>query len=705
MNVAPQRTKVTHGAEELGKRRKGYNDKEALDIVLSKTSAESRSKDTIHTSLERLWFECVTAYAGNATESLVDIFAAPDSAALLARTSGDDRYQVNLIAALVLRQVARLCASKGRYTTLPRSSDFRDVRAAKVGDHLLSYWHDRLNMDAVRRDAAFWSVICGTGFVYTDWDARAGTKKRRYIDPMDGTVFQEQDVPEKFRPMYEALGAYDDEPEGEIVGEALGPFQVLMPTRYPQLDQSPWIVIEHVRSMEWLWEHYPDKAKDIRPENFTDTKVSTWWRKLSGVVLGRGAVVPGASAYHDEAVVVREFWRPPSRMVEKGARIVVCDQMLLENAPHPAYEGKVEDRYPVKMLRYSNVPGRLHGMGMVEHLLSSQRDYNRARSQLDRQRDQLSVAQWMAPKGNGLRTLRNNYGDLWEYEQNKRPERLDPPQISTAHLASLDHNLNDMRWVSSQSEVTQGSTIPGVRSGTAIRQLQERDAETMGIAYEEHQAAMQATARRILSLTAANMSKPRAVVIYGAAQAVDIEYFVGEDLRGNNTVVVQPGSMQPKSKALAREDAMDLMSVGALDPQDPTHARRIFQALDVGDMDATFTDHDQNERRAGIENDLIARPQIDEVTGRPQPPPDVMDYDDHQVHIQTHIRWLQTDEGDAADPAIKQVMLAHLQKHYRLAAMQAMALAQAQGAGQPQGSPPKETGQPSPPKRSSSSAP
>lgn len=702
MNQVAQKRSLAHGAELLTQRRKRYTDAEALDIVLSKTSADSRSKDTIFTQLERLWFHAVHAYAGNATESLADYFANPDIATLISQQT-NDQYKANLIAPLVLRQVARLCSSKGRYSTLPRSSDFRDRRAAKVGDHMLNYWHDRMKMDEIRRDAAFWAVITGHAFVYVDWDKHAGTRRRRYYDPMDGRVFSEDDVPERYRAAYEAMGAYEDEPEGEILGEAMGPFQVLMPCRYKNLSEVPWMVIERVRSMEWLWEHYPDKAKHIRPESFTDTKVSRWYQRLAGIVLDRGAVVPGSTAFADEAVVVREFWRPPSAMVEKGAKIVVCEQMLLENSPHPASEGKVDDRYPVFQMRYNLVPGRLHGMGMVEHLLSPQRDYNRARSQLDRQRDSLSVAQWMAPKGHGMSVLRNNYGDLWTYEQGKRPERLDPPQISQGHLASLDHNLNDLRWISSQSEVTQGSTIPGVRSGTAIRQLQERDAETMGAAYEEHQGCMQAVARRILSLTAQHVQRPRAVVIYGKARAVDVSYFVGADLRGNTTVVVEPGSMQPRSKALAREDVLDAMSIGALNPQDPNHARIVFKSLEMGELSDSFHDQEQNERRAEIENDLIARPQLDELTGRPIPPPDVRVYDDHQIHIQKHVEWLQSDEGDGADPILQSIMEAHIQKHSRLAAMQAMALAQAQGAGQPQGSPPKETGTPSPPKREGSS--
>lgn len=684
--------------ELLTKRRKRYTDREALELVQRRGSGEARGRNIVHSALERLWFRCVATYV-DPRFAQADLFVGLDSAPMILEDQGE--YRSNHIQSFVMRQVSRLSQAKGRFQTLPESSDWRDQRASKVGDHLLAHWHAQLKMTDARRALSFWQVVCGTGGLYTRWDPYAGKTERVYRNPLDGDIpVQASNLDPQTRAMYEALDAYSDEPEGDLVLEAISPFQVLTPAQYDSLDTCPWMVIEHVRSMEWMWRHYPKAAKDLRPEDFGDYRIGSWWRRLAGIVTGHNAtLIPGTPNFDEEAVVVREFWRPPSPMVEEGAYVVASQSQILENSPHPAHEFGVDIRFPVALARLQPVPGRLWGMGMVEHLIEPQREYNDSRGEAIKHRRILSHPQWLVQKGTNLTSTRANIGDLWEYSGQRPPMLQNPPALSQAHMVSKDDALNDMRLLASQTEVSQGQTIPGVRSGAAIRALQERDLETVGPAYEEHESCVQQTSTAMLRWSARRMSRKRAIRIYGQDESSDVQYFQGSDLRGSTTVVVSPGSMAPKSKAMIQENVLNMMQMGGMQVQDPDQARIIYDALEVPIPTGTFALHDRNKRRANIENDLFAAAASDPVTGAPPVWPDVQPHDDHQIHHVEHTAFMLTDTYENLPPEVKMAVQAHDLKHVQAIARLVMAQAQMAAQKPQQGSEPRETGVASPPKR------
>ena len=687
--------------ELINKRRRRYTDEEALELVQRGSLSETATKDPAKRALERLWFRCVSWYIGQNTNAADALFYShPDLADLVAEP--DSSYSANHIMPLVLRQVARLSQNDGKYEALPKTPDHADKRAAKVAERIWHHFHRELDFKSVRSEVAFWAVICGTGFGLVEWDPDHGEKRRRYSNPFGEDVPLE---PEHER-FLESMGEFEDVAEGDLILEAISPFQVTVPGDFTRLETMPWLILERVRSIDWLHEHYPEHASKIQPQDLNMTMSSQYWRRLASIVRNSGFAVGGLGSIVDnESVIIREFWRPPSAMVKDGARIVACNGQLLANEPHPQVSHGVNIRFPLRMMRYALAPGRFWGVGMVEHLIGPQAEYNRAREQLSKHRDQANKAKWLADRGAELTPTPNGDGEVWEKNPNARVDAVVPPALSQAHVLTPEMALQDMRLIASQSEVSQGQTPPNVRSGVAIRALQERDVETVGYAFEQMEAFCGNMASDALEWAARFMTLPRAIRLYGENRAGDILYFTGADMRGNTRVIVQPRSMAPRSRAAAMENVFTMVELGLINPQDPEDRRYALHTLEVGELDDTFSFIDANVRRAQEENELFFEPRFDLVTGMMKPMPDVQPHDDHQIHLREHTRAQLSDRWEQTDPAIKMYLLAHNVKHQQ-EMLKALLAAQQLGAGQQQnrGSPPKETGKPSPPKREATQA-
>lgn len=681
--------------ELINRRRTKYTDEEALELVQRGTISETSSKDVAKLALERLWFRCIAWYIGQNTNSAEALFFNnPDLAGLVAEP--DLGYRANHIFPLVLRQVARLAQQDGRFEVLPKTPDWRDIRAAKVAEKIWAHYHAELDFKSTRAELAFWAVCTGTGFGLTEWDVDAGDKRRIYDNPFGEDVpLEPQD--EQF---LDRLGMYRDVAEGELIQEALGPFQVTVPGDFARLDQMPWLVIERVRSIEWMWKHYPSKAAKIRTEDIRLTMSSQYWRRLASIVRNSGFSLGGLSSLSDnESLIVREFWRPPGALVRDGARIVACNGTLLENSPHPKVERGIDIRYPVQMMRYALAPGRFWGVGLVEQLIGPQAEHNEARTQLADHRNNANKIKWMAPRGAELTPTPAIGGEVWEYNAERgRPEAAVPPPLSQAHVLTPEMALNDMRLIAGQSEVSQGQTPPNVRSGVAIRALQERDIETVGYSFESMEAVCQKMATDALKWIEKSVTAPRAAYMYGHDRVGDLFYFLGGDMRGNIRVRVVPRSMAPRSRAAVMENAYTLAELGFLIPTNPEDRRYVLHAVDVGELDDAFSVIDQNIRRAQEENEMFANPRQDMVTGDYLPWPDVKPQDDHQLHITEHTRFELTDRWEHLDPIIQMAERAHRLKHQQELVKVLLAAATQQAAAQPQ----KEPGKPSPPKRDAS---
>lgn len=678
-------------------------DQEAFDLVRGRGGQTVGGRDPVHLTLERVWFTNIAYFLGlqrveaGEVEHLLD----PNWALLEAP------FVANHIFRIVMATVSRISASRPQIDVIAKSNDIQDTIGAKVADYFLKHYDDHFNFRQQKRDLGFWLCCTGNGFTETDFNPRAGKKLRIYKNPFDQSPVHPSQLEQQDRAWLDKTNAFEEKAPGEITCDVLGPFQVFVPPGYIKLEEMPWVVIENDRSLDWLWDNYPDAAKQVTPDELDTTPEAQYKRRLASLVGRHGFSMPGRADDYSELVRVRTMWWKPSTRFPKGRKIVVTRNLVLENIPHPHHERMADKEYampfPIVHHRYCPVPGRFWGMGLVEHLIAPQREYNKTRYQMMQMRDILATPQWISPKGAELTSTRNDYGDVWEYSPNGgRPELVNPPALSQMHVEAQQSSLYDMQTISAQSEVSQAQVPTGVRSGVAIQALQEKDMSVMGVPVEELEDSTKKVSENLLKLTETYLEAPQMLTIYGEFEGADVFVYKGSDIGGNVRVRVAPGSMMPKSKAEQAEKAMNLTQLGVLNPAlSPKDRRVVLKAtLDGRDVAGYFREEDQDRRRANIENQMFLKPQVDRTTGQESPYPDVNDDDDHAAHLEEHLVFKKSDAFERLPIMRKMAFEAHMAKHKEAIAqlMQTQALmAGMQGGGG--GSQPKEPGKPSQPKQ------
>lgn len=674
-------------------------DQEAMDLVWTRGAQTVGGRDPVHIALERQWFVNIANFLGlqRVEAGELDLFLDPNWA------PAESQYTANHISRIVMGTVSRISSARPQIDVIPKTTDTEDQIGAKVADAFLKHYDDRFNFRKIRREHGFWLACTGNAFTETNWNPRAGKKTQVFTNPFDQQLLHPAQVGEFDQQWLTQLGAAGEQQEGDIEVEALGPFNVFTPPGYTDLEKMPWLVVEHDRSVDWIWDNYPEAARQITPDELDTSIEAQYQRRLSVLVGKHGFSMPGRADDYSELIRVKTMWIRPSNRIPKGRKIVVTKTLVLENVPHPYHEAGVDMAFPVIHHKYCPVPGRFWGMGIVEHLLGPQREYNRTRHQIMQMRDVHSTPRWMAPRGSELGVTRSDTDDIWEYNPfGGRPEMVQPPAMPQIHLESSQGAIYDMQTISAQSEASQAQVPTGVRSGVAIRALQEKDLSVLGVTVEDYEDGTKRVSENLLKLTNKFVQIPQMLRVYGEFRGADVMIYKGTDIRDNTSVRVVPGSMMPKSKAEAMQNVMDGVQIGALNPaMNPRDRRLYFKTMEFGDGEKYFAEEDADRRRANIENQMFLRPQINPQTGEPAAYPAVSDYDDHQAHMEEHLLFVKTDAYERLPIMRKNAIIAHLAMHQEAIAQmvqtQALMSGMAEGGG---GSKPRELGKPSAPKAS-----
>lgn len=634
----------------------GLRPEELNSILMAARPYSGRRRDGYFMALHRAWWINLLYYAGIQSLDVPEVLENVDPGIMLENGS----YVANHILRLVQSNITRLSMAKADWSVIPNTPDQQDQEGARVGQHLLDYAWEYLDIQRKRLEINLWLDTCGNAFLYTGWNMEAGETRRYYTDPLSGQPLAPQQMRPEARQFVESLGAYEDKADGDWDCEVIDPFNVFFNPRFRDFKKMPWVLVRRTMSIEEVWDRYPKRAGGIPPEQTKRRGGGLYAERLATLTHRPGMGLAGINA-DESAIQVDEFWCPPSKRCPEGLYIIAAGDHILESGPHPLVEKGLDIRFPLVPFQNLGMPGRFHAMSTVEHLIGPQREYNRSRQQVIQHRDVLSVPQWLSPIGSLAKgARRNEFGDIWEYNPRVgKPELVNPPNLGDAQIVSGTQAQQDMQIIASFSEASLGQMPQGARSGNAVAMLQERDQLAIGGTVMLSEQSWQAVGTNLLKLAWGYMELPRAIAIYGESRQSDLKYYKGKDLNGNTRVWIKPGSMTPKSKAATSELLIQLMQHGAINPMDPREKRLILETLDVGGRDRLFAIQDAARRRARIENMMFAKPD-------PSPQfafPDVTIWDDHQAHYETHLEFLYTDEYEMLDPMLKLMFQAHVNKH------------------------------------------
>jgi hypothetical protein len=599
------------------------------------------------------------------------------------------RLKINKIRPAMRTQVSRMTSQKPTASVIPSSSEDDDILAAEAGESVWEHLSDTEEYNKHLTTACWWASNTGVGYIKTEWDSS----------------FLDEDA-------NNGEGA-----KGKIKYSSPTPFHIHVPNLLERdIEDQPFVIHAFTLTMEEV----KNQFGDLIPEDKEPTVVSTNEIMETQYLNLKG----GTSNAMPDSCLVMEAWIKPgaSNLFPKGGLVIVVDDVIvyksLDGIPHK------HRQYPFSKID-DVLSGGYYSTSVIEDLIPLQKEYNRNRSQSVESRNIISKPGFFVQEGAvDVSKWRATAGQIIPVKPGfSNPVPIQYQGLPPSHAQDLDTINKDFEDISGQHQVSKGSAPSGVTAATAITFLQEQDQSFMAPTYASIELATQKVARQSLILAVQYWDEPRLIKATGIDQVMSVRFLSRSDIKNGTDIRIEAGSSLPVSKAARNAFFMDLINRGII-PGDKglellnlPNMRSYYAIIKVDENQATR--ENIRLRQTPAEEIIAAREQAeaqkqqylmemgfegDENLAREDPviaqlldkldramlP--VNDWDNHEIHIYVHQRFMKSQAFENMDPAIQDEFIKHVEDHK--AAQQSAQLTQLMMGGTTGGDPSMEGGMP-----------
>lgn len=520
------------------------------------------------------------------------------------------RLVCNKIKPIVRTELAKITKERPTAFVMPATGDDDDLVAAQAAEQIYEHVSRDLGYHKIVRRAAFWTLICGSGFI-KDW-----------FDPK----------------ATDSSGV-----KGAIMAEPVSPFH-FFPGDYVEETMNGQPHVFHVVSKSPDWVQTTFKKRVLPDAGASNGMLESKFLTALGV----------NTSTHPSMVAVKEMWVRPGAYSRypNGAVIMWANDTLLNITEKWPYE---HQEYPFSKI--DHVPtGRFYGDSTIVDLIPLQKEYNRTRSQIVEAKNRMSKPQLTAARGSvDASKVTSEPGLIIFYTPGFQPPTPIPlVDIPSYVIQELDRIQRDMDDISSQHEVTKGSTPPGVEAATAIAYLQEEDDSKLAYTVASLEEAVERLGKHTLSHVKQFWTAQRTIRVTGDSGAFESFVFSGSNVRGNTDLRIEAGSATPRSKAAKQAFITELGKLGWITPD------RALRYLDMAETGRLYEETQVDARQAQRENLRLA---AGDDTVR------VNEWDEHMVHAAEHNLFRKKQAFEKLPDEIKQMFNAHVTMHQQVLAM------------------------------------
>ena len=536
-----------------------------------------------------------------------------------------NRGAFNHIAPIIDSRVAKLTKMKPIMSVKAAGAEESDVKNAKLATALVNSSYQRLSLGDVISKTTGWSESCGTGFYFIGWNPDAG----KLLGEVDGKkVF-----------------------EGDVVVESVSPFEI-----YPDS-----LCYENIESCESIIRARAMKTADV--ERLYGITVAGEDVKVFGV----DKAATGKSIVHDSVLVLEKYERPTADFPD-GRLIVACEKTILYMGELPYVNG-VEGRRGFPFVKQNSIDkaGCFFGMSMVERLIPVQKAYNAVKNRKQEFLNRLTMGVVAVEDGSvdtdELAEEGLSPGKIIVYRQGANPPALMGTGTMPTDLnREEDRLLNEFILLSGVSEFSRSTDVAAGTSGVALQLLIEQEDARLNAVTENVRSAIRETAKQMIRLFKQFATSTRLLRTAGEQGKVELYYFNSSDL-GSDDVVFDTESELSYTPAQKKSAVYELIDAGLLTDDTGKLSERtkakLLEILGFGSIDNTLDIESLHINKADEEN----------LSGFKKPI-GVDEYDDHELHIAEHTRFLLSAESEGVrnNPETKENALGHLRAHKTMAA-------------------------------------
>lgn len=544
------------------------------------------------------------------------------------------RRVFNHIAPTIDTRVAKLTRLRPALHVRAFSDEERDVKAAKLASGVIGYVRERIGLDASVARATLWSETCGSAFYKIAWDEKGG---RQVAVDGDGA------------PVY----------EGEVSVTVVPPFEIFPDSLAAEsLEEVQSLIHAQAVPVSYIAERFGVQLKGRELTELCLTGYSEPSASKNPVLQAGGNRTP----VRDSEILIERYTRPTA--AEKEGRLeIVAGGKLLYVGPLPYRNGERGERgFPFVKQDCLRLPGAFFGSSVIDRLVPVQRAYNAVRNRKHEFLNRLSMGVLTVEDGSvdaeELAEEGLSPGKVLVYRQGGRaPEMLDCGSVPSEFEAEEERLEREFVLISGVSDLSRNSTPANVTSASGLQLLLSQDDSRLAATTDNIACAVKETGRHILRLYRQFAGSARLLTVTGENKRTQVYYFNAAELSASDIVFESEDAVTPEQK---RETLMKLFEAGLLTGEDgrlsEENRNRILEAFGFGSYENARDISSLHIAKAGEEN-----------LGMKERETEPDSYDDHELHIKEHIRFLLSEEfKKCGSERVKARFLSHIEKHKKL---------------------------------------
>ena len=569
-----------------------------------------------------------------------------------------ERETFNQIAPLVETRIANLKKINYMMKVKPATNELDDYAKAETSTSVLQHTQKVTDFETKKNTAIAWNELCGNCFFLSWWDKDKGEKY---------AVEQILDIDENGMEKSKETAYY----QGDLDYGLITPYEIYPESIFKQtVEAQRSIILEQTKTVEDIFDLYGIKVEGSNIETFELTPVGSG----GGFGYENTTVTIGHRTIDNAEKVITYFERPSKHKPNGQMIIIVGDKELVYYGDLPY------SRIPIVQSVCIEVAGQFFGKSAIERMIPIQRAYNGCVNRIHEYIKQIAIGSYIAEEGSI---------DIEEYEQNGQAPgaMLVYKQGSQAPIPVPNGNLpqeimterynlkQDMEYAAGVSQLmVYGQAPSGVTSGKALDNLMEIDNTRLSLTGDNIRNAVRKLAIMWLEIYKKYATTHRIVNYVGGNNIGKAIIWSNEDINSYDVDYVTENELLMSEDA-QKQRFFDAYNMGLFTDKNgaiPTRVKqKALEYMKCGNYSDIMSIDQLQIQAAQRENVFFENGVI----------PEVSDFDEHEIHIEEHLRYvLQMDFQLLKNkkPEYAQALENHLRQHKDIIAQQEQQMMMAQ---------------------------
>ena len=539
------------------------------------------------------------------------------------------RSVFNHIAPIVDTRLAKLSRVRPSMSVRASGGEDSDLKTAEISSEILRSTYQRLSLDKVIKKATSWSETLGTAFYKITWN----DKKGKVLGEKDGEEIK----------------------EGDVEVSAISPFEIF-PDSIFHAEMEDLKSIIHARAVDvnTIEEMYGKVVKGEDIDVYSLSKVDKSYNANSDKKV--------SSTLKNHALLIEKYIAP-NKNYPNGRLIIITKDALLYDGELP-YKNGVEFKRTFPFIKQTALSraGSFFGESIIERLIPLQRAYNAVKNRKYEFMNRISMGVLKVEDGSvdtdelideGL-----SPGKIIVYRQGARP-----PEIMNSNSVPADFTYEEERLsrefitISGTSEISRSYDISqATMSGAALELLIEQDETRLSVTADSIRNAVKEIGKHVLRIFKQFASGTRIMKSAGNGKQVKLFYFKSSDVSSDDVIFDTENEIS-QTPAQKKTAMLEMLKTGLLSDDSGIISLRtkgkILDILGYGSLDNT--QDLANLHRSKAEKENIEMLNADVL---------VDDYDNHEVHLEEHLRKiLEEDVNSSKNQEFVERLKAHYSEH------------------------------------------